>query len=215
MSKSVYSIVLDDDVVSIIDILAAKQGTSRSNMINRILAQHTSLPTAETMLSDVYHSMDEFLSENSSLALQLLGNGSIINMRSALQYKYNPSIKYTVEIYEKGDYIGQLKISMRSQNKQLINILDSFFYLWAKLEMSFAQISEDEFSFNDGKYRRYLRAYDCNDYSNYGNDIAQYIDLLDKCLKEYFNFYPISTNVANQNVKRLYANNITKNIIRL
>lgn len=215
MGKSVYSIVLDDDVVSIIDVLSAKQGTSRSNMINRILAQHISLPTAETMLSDVYNSMDEFLSEHSSLALQLLGNGSIINMRSALQYKYNPSIKYTVEIYEKGDYIGQLKISMRSQNKQLIDILDNFFYLWAKLEMSFANISKDDFSFKIGRYQRYLRTYNCNDYTDYGNDIARYIDLLDKCLKEYFNFYTISPKIANQNVTSLYANNITKNIIRL
>ena len=61
MGKSVYSIVLDDDVIKMIDIMAAQHGTSRSNMINRILAQQISVPTAETMINDIYSSIDRFL----------------------------------------------------------------------------------------------------------------------------------------------------------
>ena len=215
MSKSVYSIVLDDDVISLIDIMASRQGTSRSNMINRILAQHASLPTAETMLSDVYNSMDEILSGHSSLALQLLGNSSMINMRSALQYKYNPSVKYAIEILDKDDYIGQLKISMRSQNRQLINILDNFFYLWTSMEIAVADINKNEFSFGGGKYQRLLRTYRCDNYTDYGNNIAHYIELMDNCMKEYFNYYNVSPAIANKNVQKLYSENITEDIAKL
>ena len=38
MSKSVYSVVLMDDVVYAVDLLAYEAGTNRSNMIKLILA---------------------------------------------------------------------------------------------------------------------------------------------------------------------------------
>ncbi len=215
MSKSVYSIVLDDDVINMIDVMASRQSTSRSNLINRILAQHISVPTAETMLSDVYTSIDEFLNGHSSLAVQLLGNSSMINMRSSLQYKYNPSVKYTVEIFEKCDYLGQLKVSMRSQNKQLIEILDNFFYLWATLEISYCGITQDKISLGNGKYMRLFRIYNCNNYNDYGKNIASYINLLDKCLKEYFNCCNISPSSANINVKQIFINNMTNTMSKL
>ncbi len=45
MSKSVYSVVLMDDVVDAVDRLAYEAGTNRSNMINRILAEYVQLAT--------------------------------------------------------------------------------------------------------------------------------------------------------------------------
>ncbi len=39
MKRSTYSLILMDDVVAAIDRLAAQQGTSRSNLINQILAE--------------------------------------------------------------------------------------------------------------------------------------------------------------------------------
>lgn len=215
MGKSVYSIVLDDDVVKGIDMMANRNGTSRSNMINRILAQHISLPTAETMVNDIYTSIDRLLQGHNSLAVQLLGNGSMINMRSALQYKYNPSVKYTIEIYEKGDYIGQLKITMRSQNSRLISILDSFFYLWSQLEMDYTDLANKEFSYGNGKYNRLLRLVDYANYNEYGKNIALYIDLLDKCLKEYFNYYSVSQASAIRTVKQLYLTNLSEDLSKL
>lgn len=215
MSKSVYSIVLDDEIINMIDIMAARQSTSRSNLINRILAQHVSVPTAETMLSDVYTSIDEFLNGHSSLAVQLLGNSSMINMRSSLQYKYNPSVKYSVEIFEKGNFLGQLKVSMRSQNKQLLDILDNFFYLWTTLEISYCGINQNLVSLGDGKYTRVFRLYNCNNYNDYGKNIASYINLFDKCLKEYFNYYSVSPSSANNTVKQIFINNMTNTMSKL
>ena len=47
MKKSVYSIVLSDDVIDKIDELAYRTNTSRSNLINQILADHVSYTTPE------------------------------------------------------------------------------------------------------------------------------------------------------------------------
>lgn len=215
MSKSVYSIVLDDDVIKMIDIMAARQGTSRSNMINRILAQQISMPTAETMINDIYSSIDSFLQGHNSLALSLLGNGSMINMRSALQYKYNPSVKYTLEIFERGDYLGQLKISVRSQKPQMLGIFEEFFIVWANLEMQCCGVKRNEFAIESGKFTRLIRLCDNCDYANYGNSIAVYTDILDKCLKEFFSIYSISPAAAKENVRQIYLANITNNISRL
>ena len=47
MGKSVYSLVLNDEVVDIIDKMARINGLSRSNMIEKILAQATNYETPE------------------------------------------------------------------------------------------------------------------------------------------------------------------------
>lgn len=215
MSKSVYSIVLDDEIIKGIDLMAMQQGTSRSNLINRILAQQVCMPTAETIINDVYNSIDTFLQGHSSLALQLPGNGSLISMRSALQYKYNPSVKYTLELYEKSSYGGQLKVSMRSQNSTLIEILDSFFYLWSQLEMQYCGITEQEFSIGGGRYSRLLRSGYSSDFEQYGRNIALYVELLDKCMKEYFSSCGISLNNANINVTQLYLSSLNRTLAQL
>lgn len=54
MSKSVYSVVLMDDVVDAVDRLAYEAGTNRSNMINRILAEYVQLATPEQRMQDIF-----------------------------------------------------------------------------------------------------------------------------------------------------------------
>ena len=39
MKKAVYSLVLSEDVVDAVDRMAYSRGTSRSNLINQILAE--------------------------------------------------------------------------------------------------------------------------------------------------------------------------------
>lgn len=195
--------------------MASKEGTSRSNLINRILAQQINLPTAETMVNDVFSSIEQFMAGHSSLAVQLLGSGSLINMRSALRYKYNPSVKYTVEIFEKGEYLGQLKVSMRSQNKTLIDLLSGFFYLWATMEMQYAGVTTGEFEAKDGRYTRLFRIGSAHSYNDYGRSIAYYIDLMDRCMKEYFNHYSASPALARQNAENLYRRYMHSDVIEL
>ncbi|MBR6623769.1 MAG: ribbon-helix-helix protein, CopG family, partial [Ruminococcus sp.] len=58
MQKSVYSIVLSDDVVAQIDRLAYRHNTNRSNMINQILAEYVSYVTPEKRMQDTFARME-------------------------------------------------------------------------------------------------------------------------------------------------------------
>ena len=54
MKRSAYSLILMDDVVAAVDRLAAQQGTSRSNLINQILAEHVCCTTPEQQMRQVF-----------------------------------------------------------------------------------------------------------------------------------------------------------------
>ena len=54
MKKSVYSLVLMDDVVEAIDRMAYSMNTSRSNLINQILAERVSYVTPEMRMRDIF-----------------------------------------------------------------------------------------------------------------------------------------------------------------
>ena len=65
MSKSVYSVVLMDDVVDAVDRLAYEAGTNRSNMINRILAEYVQLATPEQRMQDIFSSIMDAVNRKS------------------------------------------------------------------------------------------------------------------------------------------------------
>ena len=215
MSKQVYSIVLDDEIIKEIDRCAMQNNTSRSNMINRILAEYVNLPTAETIINEIFSSINSFMQTNDSLAVQLLGNGSLINVKSALKYRYNPSVKYTVEIYENSDYLGNIRITMRSQNETLISILNHFFAVWGYIENKYAGVDEKEYEFSNGKYIRLLRFPTVRGNENIGNIIASYVEILDGCMKVFFGDYSRSPALAEQNTEKAYLKYMTKNIAKL
>ena len=52
MSKSVYSLVLSDEVVREVDLEAYRHGLSRSAMINQILAEAVSYVTPEKRMRE-------------------------------------------------------------------------------------------------------------------------------------------------------------------
>ena len=61
MQKSVYSIVLSDDVVAQIDRLAYRRNTNRSNMINQILAEYVSYVTPEKRMQKTFEQMQNLM----------------------------------------------------------------------------------------------------------------------------------------------------------
>ena len=93
MSKSVYSVVLMDDVVDAVDRLAYEAGTNRSNMINRILAEYVQLATPEQRMQDIFSSIMDAVSGQNALQLMLNASDAMLSMRSAIHYKYNPSMR--------------------------------------------------------------------------------------------------------------------------
>ena len=135
MHKSVYSVVLMDDVVAAVDRLAYEAGTSRSNMMNRILAEYTELSTPEQQMQNVFSALSSMMEQQNIFKPIFSASDAMFTLRSALQYKYNPSMRYSVELYPHAEgAFGELRAGLRTQNPALLLYLSQFFRLWARLE---------------------------------------------------------------------------------
>lgn len=66
MSKSVYSLVLSDEIVRAIDSLAYRMNTSRSALIDRILAEKLSMQTPEIRMRNIMENISSFLTKRYS-----------------------------------------------------------------------------------------------------------------------------------------------------
>lgn len=187
MGKSVYSVVLMDDVVEAVDALAYEAGTNRSNMINRILAEYTQLATPEKQRQDIFSSIEDVLRGQSALKLMLGASDAMLSMRSAIRYKYNPSMRYAVELYPHGGAeLGELRAGLRTQNPSLLLAIGQFYKLWAGLECVYLQGAPRRSEAQGARYtRRLLRPQD-DGAEAAGRAIAEYVGLFDACLKTYF-----------------------------
>lgn len=133
MKKSVYSLVLMDSVIKAVDEKAYKLGTSRSNLINQILAEHLCCVTPEMRMREIFDSVTELIS--SSFQIQQQGSASLMTLKTALSYKYRPAVSYKVELQrEPDDFIGQLRVQIRTQSQPLINLFNRFFLYRAEME---------------------------------------------------------------------------------
>lgn len=191
MSKSVYSLVLMDEVVEAIDQLAYQYNTSRSNLINQILAEHVSLSTPEKRMKDIFTSMERFMDE--TFQVQFMPSDAMLNIRSPLRYKYKPTIRYSVELYRSpGETAGRLKVQFRTQNAQLIATLEDFFRFWIQLEgrqLAWLTSRAIHYELDGGRFtRELLSPAESENLSNkdFGNRIAAYIQMLDGMIKTYF-----------------------------
>lgn len=188
MSKSVYSIVLMDNVVEAVDRLAYEAGTNRSNMINRILAEYVQLDTPEQRMQDIFSSIMDVVGGQNALQLMLNASDAMLSMRSAIHYKYNPSMRYVVELYpHSSEELGEVRASLRTQNPSLLLYIGQFYKLWAGLERAYLQGPARRCEAQGGRYTRHLllpRSITTSEQA--GHAIAGYVALFDACLKTYF-----------------------------
>ena len=193
MAKAVYSLVLSEDVVAEIDRLAYQRNTNRSNMINQILAEYVSYVTPEQRMRETFRRMEAMLT-GSQEVFQLLAQPSdtALSLRSALSYKYNPTIRYVIELYPAaGDEVGELRVSLRTQNNTLLLYLMQFYRLWTALEQRY--IGGCVYQVEDGKFARrlYPRSTETGkpvslDSEALGEAISTYLSVFDSCIKTFF-----------------------------
>lgn len=193
MKRSVYSLVLMDDVVEAIDRLAYAKNTSRSNLINQLLAEHVRFVTPEKRMRDIFSQVERMICGEDCFQVQAQPSEAMLAIRSALKYKYNPTVRYSVELYRNGGQsIGELKVSFRTQSRQLIDALNRFFQLWAALEEKYVGgffPTGIPYGIEDGRYSRKLvlpREAADQSHEALGDAIAWYIRMFDEALKIYF-----------------------------
>ena len=220
MNKSIYSLLLSDNIISEIDKEAYKKGASRSAMINAILADYVSYKTPEQEISDIFKNIQTLIDGRRGFQIVNQPSSSMFSVKSALTYKYRPTAKYLVELYKgEGSVLGNLKVSFRTKSREFIDILNSFFVLWSKLEDKY--ISECfpsekiDRSIGDGRFERtlilpYEEKYRTNEYI--GRAIGEYINMFDSALKTYFENIG-DYKLANSKVAELYISYLKKGII--
>lgn len=185
MKKSVYSLVLMDSVVRAVDEQAYRLGTSRSNLINQILAEHLCCVTPEMRMREIFNSVTEMISEN--FQIQQQGSASLMTFKTSLSYKYRPAVNYKVELQREPDnFIGSLRVQIRTQSQPLINLFNDFF-IW-RIEMEkrcFLEIGCDYYSceLNSGNFSRKLLN---SSGGKTGIAISEYIKHLNKSMQLYF-----------------------------
>ena len=192
MNKSVYSLVLMDNVVSEVDKLAYELGTSRSNLINQILAEYVRYTTPEMRMRAIFDEMEKLMRGVESFQIQPQPSDAMLTIRSALRYKYKPTIRYGVELYrERGRTVGALKVSFRTQSQPLIEMLTVFFELWAKLEHHYRtqlHMEDAEYAIEMGRFIRKFTPQTERELTEQqlADGMSEYIRMFDSAIKCFF-----------------------------
>ena len=182
--------MLNDEVVREVDALAHRLGTNRSALINQILAEYVDYTTPERRINEVLSAIDQLMRPTRDLVPFFVPNASSLSLKSSLEYKYRPTVKYEVELYRGGEEsIGELSVVFRTQSAALIQGMTEFFRLWKRIEdahlypLTGARI---EYALYDGKFVRSLAApdRDCST-DELARALSEYIQLFDKLMKNY------------------------------
>lgn len=200
MKKNIYSLVLSENVIAAVDHLAYERHTNRSNLINQILAEYVSYETPEKRMQNVFERMQALLGS----AFQPLESTSptMLTLRSVLSYKYNPTVRYQVELYRMPQVaIGELKVSMRTQSATLSLLVMQFFKLWIKIEK--AHHLGSVATVTDGRFiKRFVT--ETMDSERVAEGISAYVDAFDRALKTFFS-YPDQPEIAEAYAEKTYA----------
>lgn len=213
MKKSVYSVVLADNVIEKIDRLAYMQSTNRSNMINQILAEYVSLVTPEKRISNIFDELARHLYSGDVFSELSPPTSSVMNVRTALSYKYNPTVRYSIELFrEPGGEQGVIRVSTRTSNSVLLEKLLHFFGLWTQIESEYG--FEGESCFENGVFRRPIihrrnphAVLKSKNGASAAELLAEYISLFDSSMKTYF----ANTSGAVRQIEAAYADYIRNN----
>ena len=190
MKKTLYSLMLNDEVVREIDARAHRMGTNRSALINQILAEYVDYTTPERRINDVLSAIEALMQPSRELVPFFAPNSFSMSLKSSLEYKYRPTVKYEVELFRgREESIGQLSVVFRTQSMALIQAMTEFFRLWKQIEdahlrpLTGARI---DYALYDGKFVRSIAApdKDCST-DELAGALSEYIKLFDKLMKAY------------------------------
>lgn len=191
MKKTLYSLMLSDEVVAEVDRLAHRLGTNRSNLINQILAEKVGMVTPERRINDIFTAIQEMLTPSRELVPFFAPNAMTMSMKSSLEYKYRPTVKYEVELYRGNrDALGELTVVFRTQSLALINAMTEFFRIWKSIEDAHLRplLGENapDYALYDGKFVRSIAVpqRDCTS-DELAGVISEYIKLFDSMMKGY------------------------------
>lgn len=189
MKKTLYSLMLSEEVVREVDALAHRLGTNRSNLINQILADYVSVTTPERRINDIFRAVEQMLAPSRELVPFFAPNALTMSLKSSLEYKYRPTVKYEVQLFRSTDGpLGELSVVFRTQSAALIEAMTQFFRLWKHTEdrLLAPLISEElDYALYDGKFVRTIAVPRGRDVTaeEVAEALSDYIKLFDRLMK--------------------------------
>lgn len=190
MKKTLYSLMLSDEVVREIDRLAHLGGTSRSNLVNQILAEYVDLTTPERRISDIFSAVEQLIAGSRELIPFFAPNTQTMSLKSSLEYKYRPTVKYEVELFRSGEEeLGEISVVFRTQSAALLSAMAEFFRLWKAVEdkrLKPRLKREISYALYEGKFVRSiaLPERDCGA-EELAQALSEYIQMFDSLMKGY------------------------------
>ena len=190
MKKTLYSLMLNDEVVREVDVLAHRLGTNRSSLINEILADYVHYVTPERRINDILSAVEQLMQPSRELVPFFVPNSFTMSLKSSLEYKYRPTVKYEVELFRSaGDELGALTVNFRTQSPALIGAMTEFFRLWKSIEDAHLTRRTGighSYELVEGKFLRSLSAptVSCTP-EELAQAISEYITLFDTLMKNY------------------------------
>ncbi|MBE7058799.1 MAG: hypothetical protein E7387_06830 [Ruminococcaceae bacterium] len=212
MQKSLYSLMLMDDVVRAIDNLALQQNTNRSNLVNQILAEYVSMTTPEMRVNNIFKSIEDLINQcGMNIIPYVSPNQMTMSLKSSLEYKYRPTIKYEVSLYRtpQSAAIGELDVVFRTQSEELIRAMTEFFRLWTTIESAYRRDVKITYALYDGRFTRSINVSPDRNYTSeeLGNNISSYIQIFDKLVKGY-----VSGSYMPRDVEMIYLEYYNKGV---
>jgi len=142
MSKKIYSVMLDDKVVSRLDQEALKNKLSRSEMLNKLIMDSLSI-------------VDPFEEFIDALNSDLEGVGFVctkaprtFTCQTFLNYTYAPKLYIKLKAIDKSNFDFEIKIYLRTENTDLKKDFFRFTKIYSNLDEKY-HIACDDISEND------------------------------------------------------------------
>lgn len=199
LSKQIYSLVLSDQVIEKIDREALIKGSNRSQIINDMLCQSLGIWTPDLKMNRVMDLMSEALREVETMQMVSASRGNTLQIRTSVAYKYNPKLKYVIEMSGKGHpTMAILKIYSRTTSELFLQALVMFFgYLndfeeRIKANINLREVSSKGYVFDE---RRFVKEIQCDwitkdvEAEAIASYLSNYVQFLDESIKMYFNAF--------------------------
>lgn len=199
MSKSVYSMVLSDEVIRLIDDAALKSGKSRSTLVNEILANYVGYSTEKQRVEEILALVSDTFQSHRRMRVERRQQ-STIDFLSAINYKYNPRVTYSVELFTEDEFSGYLRIALRTTNQVLIAVINDFFNAFIAIERKY--LGNVEYSVVDGKLVRKLNFLNRNSSQEIALKLCDYVNNIDVFINAYTEDY--FSGCAEENLERNY-----------
>lgn len=188
MAKSLYSLILSDEVVSRIDRLATRQGMNRSQLVNRILAEYCSLVTPEKRIESVLDAVTRLMDGDGELAPFFTPNQPAMFFKTSLEYRYRPTVRYDLRLRpqpENGS-VGELTVTFRTTSEELLTLADRYFRLRIDAETRASPEDPPAFTVSPGRLTRSIAAPpEGTDPEVFAERISEYVRRFDRDMKAF------------------------------